>query len=341
MKKNKKSTFICVCHFFCVSLQAESEKATNPTFIIIYNRAIMLYYRRKILLALLELFGGKMSAIQMQKYLFLFTHEQINKAFSFIPYKYGCFSFQANQDMTTLGTYGYVVEAEKEYELTPKSSNYLAQLDLFDQQAMYSVYEQFGQMSQDELIRHIYVKYPFYAINSTIADQLLTPEQMEKVYAQRRHKDGKQLYTIGYEGVALEDYIKRLILEDVHVLCDVRKNAYSQKYGFNKSQLEKACEGVGIKYIHVPDLGIESNQRQDLRSQHDYDVLFAEYERTVLPHNQDALMYVRGLLDSDERIALTCFEKNPMQCHRSRVAKALMDMSAGEYTLNNIVFNTK
>lgn len=300
----------------------------------------MLYYRRKILLALLELFGGKLSAIQLQKYLFLFTHEQMNKAFSFIPYKYGCFSFQANQDMTTLGTYGYVQENEKGYLLTT-TGNYMAQLDLFDQQAMRFVYDTFAHMTQDELVTYIYVNYPFYAINSTIAERLLTPEQMQKVIAQRRHKQGKQLYTIGYEGVTLEDYIKRLILEDVHVLCDVRKNAYSQKYGFNKSQLEKACEGVGIRYVHVPDLGIESDKRQDMRSQHDYDVLFAEYDRIVIPHNQQALLGVYNMIMSDERVALTCFEKDPKQCHRSRVAKALMDMSGNQYSLNNIIFNLK
>lgn len=299
----------------------------------------MLYYRRKILLALMELFGGRLSAIQLQKYLFLFTREQINKTFSFIPYKYGCFSFQANQDMTTLSTYGYVVELEKGYELTQKSSNYLVQLDLFDQQAMRWVYDEFARLTQDELLIYVYVNYPFYAINSTIVSQLLTPEQMDKVNAQRRHKFGKQLYTIGYEGVSLEDYIKRLIIEDVHILCDVRKNAYSQKYGFNKSQLEKACDGVGIKYVHVPDLGIESIQRQNLRSQHDYDVLFAEYDRTVLPANRNALMYIYSLLHTDERVALTCFEKDPLQCHRSRVAKALMDISNNEYTLKNITFN--
>ncbi|MBQ0153319.1 MAG: DUF488 domain-containing protein [Bacteroidales bacterium] len=300
----------------------------------------MLYYRRKILLALLEMFGGKLSAIQLQKYLFLFTRNQMTRAFSFVPYKYGCFSFQANQDMTTLGTYGYVEECDNGYVLK-NHGNYLAQLDMFDQQLMRNIYDEFGQMSQNELVRHIYVKYPFYAINSTIASTLLSPDEMEKVNAQRPRKSGRKLFTIGYEGVTLEDYLKRLLLEDVHVLCDVRKNAFSQKYGFNKSQLENACKSVGIRYVHVPDLGIESDKRQDLRSQHDYDILFAEYDRTIIPQNQQALRYVYDLILKEERVALTCFEKDPKQCHRSRVAKALMDMANNQYTSNNIVFNVK
>ncbi|HBN05224.1 MAG TPA: hypothetical protein DD434_05475, partial [Bacteroidales bacterium] len=66
-----------------------------------------MYYRRKILLALLSLFGGKLTAKQLQKYLFLFTRLQDTKSFDFVPYHYGCFSFQANQDIATLTTYGY------------------------------------------------------------------------------------------------------------------------------------------------------------------------------------------------------------------------------------------
>lgn len=298
----------------------------------------MLYYRRKILLALLQLFGGKLSAIQLQKYLFLFTRGQIDKAFYFVPYRYGCFSFQANQDMQTLQTYGYVKEENKGYVLLQNETNYAAQLDMFDQQAMCDVVQNFGCMSQDELIVYTYTHYPFYAINSSIAEKLLNVEQLARIEVQKRHKYELQLYTIGYEGVSIEQYINKLILEDVHLLCDVRKNAYSQKYGFNKSQLEMACVGVGIQYVHIPDLGIDSSKRQDLRSQKDYDILFDEYERTTLAENQDSLCYVRQLVDEYKRVALTCFEKNPNQCHRSRVAKALLNVANNRLPLTHISF---
>lgn len=127
-------------------------------------------------------------------------------------------------------------------------------------------------------------------------------------------------------------YINKLIINDVHVLCDVRKNAYSQKYGFSKSQLQKACLGVGIQYVHIPDLGIESEQRQELNSQADYDRLFERYEQTTLIKNHSALLKVRELIETENRVALTCFEKDPLQCHRSRVAKALMQLPDIDYT---------
>jgi uncharacterized protein (DUF488 family) len=297
----------------------------------------MLYYRRKILLALLELFGGKLSAIQIQKYLFLFTRLQDEKSFYFVPYKYGCFSYQANQDLTTLGTYGYVITDNKEITLVDKK-HYISELTLFDQQYLYTIRDKFESMSQDELVSYIYIHYPYYAINSTIAKQLLTEEQLRKINMQKPRKSTQQLFTIGYEGVSLEQYINKLILEDIHVLCDVRKNAYSQKYGFSKSQLQKACEGVGITYIHVPDLGINSDKRQTLRTQLDYDKLFAEYENTTLKTNQQALSYLIDVLSRNKRIALTCFEKDPKQCHRTRVANAIVRATNGEYPLTHILF---
>lgn len=297
----------------------------------------MLYYRRKILLALLDLFGGRLSAIQIQKYLFLFTRLQDEKSFYFVPYKYGCFSYQANQDLTTLGTYGYVITDNKEITLVDKR-HYISELTLFDQQYLFSIRDQFGPMTQDELLSYIYIHYPYYAINSAIATQLLTEEQLLKVHQQIPHKSAHQLFTIGYEGVSLEQYINKLILEDVHVLCDVRKNAYSQKYGFSKSQLQKACEGVGITYIHVPNLGIDSEKRQTLYTQADYDKLFAEYEMTTLKTNKQALSYVIDVLRRNKRIALTCFEKDPKQCHRNRVANAIVRITNNEYPLTHILF---
>ncbi|MDD3405335.1 MAG: DUF488 family protein [Paludibacteraceae bacterium] len=298
----------------------------------------MLYNRQKILLALLELFNRQLSAIQIQKYLFLFTRKQDIKAFDFVPYQYGCFSFQANQDIVTLTKNGYITKSENYCQLNQKQSgSYLMALDMFDQATLHDIKDNYGELTQDELICYTYKVFPFYAIKSTIADKLLSPEELQAVEKQKRHFDTPQLFTIGYEGISLEEYVKRLIINDVHILCDVRKNAYSQKYGFSKAILQKACEGVGVKYIHVPQLGIESNKRQDLCSQKDYDILFDEYERTTLKQNHEVLLFVRNLIDSDKRVALTCFEKDPKQCHRSRVAKALLALPNARYTLKLLI----
>lgn len=300
----------------------------------------MLYHRRKILLALLEVFGGDLTAKQLQKYLFLVTRKQDNKSYDFIPYYYGCFSFQANQDIIALAKRGYLSITEEEtgrHIKTTKSGCYFMMLDVFEQQIVREVKENFGTLTQKDLIRYTYLNYPYYAIKSVIAADVLNEDEIVKINKQKRTFDTPQLFTIGYEGKTLEQYINLLIINDVHLLCDVRKNAYSQKYGFSKSQLEKACVGVGIKYVHIPQLGIESEFRQDLRSQKDYDNLFEFYEKNTLKQNQEYLLKVRELIDSEKRIALTCFEHNPKECHRARVAKHLMLLPDIKYELKHLM----
>ncbi|MPL70228.1 hypothetical protein SDC9_15983 [bioreactor metagenome] len=295
-----------------------------------------MYYRRKILLALLSLFGGKLTAKQLQKYLFLFTRQQDTKSFDFVPYHYGCFSFQANQDISTLTKYGYCQITETKdgrfYELI-KDEDFINTLKPEDKQKLIDTKDKFGKLTQTELILHTYRNYPYYAIKSDIAKSLLNSSELEIIEQQKTHYSEKQLFSIGYEGISLETYINKLIINDVHVLCDVRKNAYSQKYGFSKKTLELACKGTNIEYIHIPDLGIVSDKRQELNTLADYDALFNEYKQTTLIDNNKSILYIRDLLDKYKRVALTCFEKDPKQCHRTCVANSLMQLPNADYGL--------
>ena len=284
---------------------------------------------------MIDTLGGNVKAIPLQKYLFLFTRLQSaeERVYDFVPYQYGCFSFQLNQDLASLEKQGYIEITNNNIHLIIDNKYYWSSLDMFEMKNLEIVKEKYSNMTQEELIRYTYANYPFYAVKSKIAKDIMSEEEMQRIDAQKRHFDEPMLFTIGYEGLSLEQYIKKLIIYDVHTLCDVRKNAYSQKYGFSKHTLEKACIGVGIRYIHIPQLGIDSDKRQYLRSQRDYDILFKEYEQTTLKNNKDALLFVRSILDSDKRVALTCFEKDPNQCHRSRVAHALMQLPNIEYKL--------
>lgn len=287
----------------------------------------MMYYRRKILLALIEAFGGQMHPISLQKALFLFTREQDkeNRAYSFVPYKYGCFSFNASHDISVLEKSGFLKIIDKDIALTA-SGHYAAELDLFDAGRLNCIFGLYKDYTDDDFIDYTYKNYPYYAINSEIAKKHLNAEQMDVV----RQKDHRKthtnhtLYTIGYEGLSLEEYLNKLLINGVMVLCDVRKNAYSQKYGFSKAVLQSACDGVGIKYVHIPELGIESSQRQELFSQADYDILFEKYRNTVLTSSDEYLDRIVNMIDTDERVALTCFEKNVEQCHRTQIARKIM-----------------
>ncbi|WP_424962481.1 DUF488 family protein [Ekhidna sp.] len=290
-----------------------------------------MYYRRKLLLGVLEEFGGVLSHTRLQKILLLVTRKQEQKSFDFVPYKFGSFSFQANQDLSTLSKKNLVIDRAKslgsDWVLNTEES-FLMTLKKEDQAAIKQTKKEVGHLNQRELVKYTYINYPYFATKSQIAEEVLNVEELEKVNAQKRSLDQAAFFTIGYEGISLETYLNKLIINDVRLLCDVRKNPLSMKYGFSKNQLKRACESVGIEYVHIPQLGIESGKRSDLNTINDYKRLFDEYEETTLHENSDYVEEIYNLTGKYRRIAITCFEKEPCMCHRSRVAAALKRLPA-------------
>lgn len=300
----------------------------------------MRFYREKCLAALMEQLPDWASSIQIQKLVFLLTDNQEERVYDFMPYKYGCYSMQLSQDLRNLVKDGYLLceedGATHKYKIARHDLQLYKLIEERDRRTTIRIVNRFSTLPINDLIRYTYQNYPFFAINSQMAKDILSDVEYSAVLRQRPHKDARSLMTIGYEGISLEKYIVLLLQNDVRVLCDVRKNAYSQKFGFSKSQLEKACTGTGIKYVHIPNLGIVSEKRKELNSQSDYDALFDEYEETTLQSAREELNYLFMLLQNEKRIALTCFEHNPLQCHRSRIAKKLMSISQCNYTLLNL-----
>ncbi|MEN9461751.1 MAG: hypothetical protein RIS84_1771 [Pseudomonadota bacterium] len=131
------------------------------------------------------------------------------------------------------------------------------------------------------------------------------------------------LFTIGYEGLSSEAYFHKLVENNVKLLCDVRKNAISRKKGFSKSSLKEIASNYGIEYVHFRELGIDSEYRKNLKTQMDYDRLLNQYELRILSEQSSEISNVVTLLQQYERIALTCFESQHVQCHRSRVAQVV------------------
>jgi uncharacterized protein (DUF488 family) len=177
----------------------------------------------------------------------------------------------------------------------------------------------------DALVAEAYRRHPYYAIRSEIAEQVLVGDtaSLTAIAAARPTKGYPGLCTIGYEGRSLEGYLNALLQDAVTVLCDVRQNPISRKYGFSKSTLQKSCEGVGIRYEHLPELGIASEDRRGLTSREDYDALFDAYTRETLPNQATALMKIWNWIEQCDRVALTCYERMPEQCHRTCVAREL------------------
>jgi len=138
------------------------------------------------------------------------------------------------------------------------------------------------------------------------------------------------LFTIGYEGLSSEVYFQKLLAHQVKLLCDVRKNAISRKKGFSKSSLRESASNHGIDYIHLRDLGIDSEQRKSLKTPQDYDELLNQYEKRILHYQQADINHIFELLNQYHCIALTCFESHHTLCHRGRVAKLVVTLNPNE-----------
>ncbi len=144
------------------------------------------------------------------------------------------------------------------------------------------------------------------------------------------------LFTIGYEGISLEEYLVRLLKNNVKVLVDVRNNPMSMKYGFSKNQLKKYCTSLGIEYMHFPEVGIKSEERKELITQTDYDNLFKVYRKKNLTATLKTQNEILKLLKYHKRIALTCFEANIGQCHRKHLAEAIENLPGFSYEVKHI-----
>ncbi len=285
----------------------------------------MLFDRQRVLLELLDALNEPIGSTDFQKLLFLYTREgESTPSYNFIPYRFGCFSFTSYADKRRLIEQDLLDQDDQMWKLTEKGRR-IARSGERSPLSMARFAKQYKSLRGNKLVADVYQRYPYFATRSEVVEKILpNQEDRARVEAARPAKRTPGLVTIGYEGKALETYLNQLLQEGVTLLCDVRRNPLSRKYGFSKSTLNHACEGVGIRYEHLPELGISSEKRQDLETQADYDKLFTAYERQTLPRQTKVLIKIASwICEGGERIALTCFELLPHQCHRHCVAEAL------------------
>ena len=121
----------------------------------------IMYYRRRILLTILERAGNRMEKLRLQKLLFLFTRQQKKPAYHFLPYKTGCYSFQANEDARILSDhYGFLKIDKQYYSLHDRVCETVGALKTEDAVHLENLFEQYGKLSTNELIHRITEQYP-------------------------------------------------------------------------------------------------------------------------------------------------------------------------------------
>ncbi|MDO8549704.1 MAG: DUF488 family protein [Ignavibacteria bacterium] len=280
-----------------------------------------------------------MDSTDFEKLLFLYCKNTKQNYYDFFPYKFGCFSHLSYQDKRVLIKYGYLKESDK-FELRYSNEgmnskkSFINELKEDDKKSLQKFAAKSKNVRGSRLIKETYLQYPSYAVKSEIAEKILNKDELRKVKNSISTLCNKTLFTAGYEGLTIDAYINKLILNNISLVVDVRRNPLSMKYGFSKTKLKIYLEKAGINYIHLPELGIVSKLRKNLETQEDYQELFDYYASETLLLNIEAINKIITLLNKYNRITLTCFEADHKSCHRHKITEWLINNGFAEQIIH-------
>lgn len=139
------------------------------------------------------------------------------------------------------------------------------------------------------------------------------------------------IFTIGYEGAAMADFLATLSRAGVRHVMDVRELPQSRRPGFSKKSLSQALSSVGIEYTHVRQLGDPKHGREAARRGN------MEEFRSIFEAHMDLQASQESLEDAAKAVmqsptVLMCYERDPMHCHRSLIVQRLLRLRSLQVT---------
>ncbi len=277
-----------------------------------------MFRRQKVLLYLilqLKRLDRKLPRTYLDKLLFLLKKEtsidEVVKFYNFYPHNYGPFSNQFYFDLGDLQSHAYLVEDKQSHDIKLiKSTNEIESfLSHEERQIVDQIVTKYGDYTTKRIMDYVYQNYPEYAERSLL-----------KTQTKRGYPAG--IFSIGYEKKDIDSFLNLLIQNHVEVVVDVRANPFSMNFVFTKTKLENYLKKAGIEYLHIPELGINSEHRKDLKTDADYAELFQFYSETILPKQTHKVKELLTL-GKKKRIALLCFEHDKDHCHRGVVSREL------------------
>jgi uncharacterized protein (DUF488 family) len=131
-----------------------------------------------------------------------------------------------------------------------------------------------------------------------------------------------KIFTIGYEGTTVPEFIAAVKHAGVERVIDVRALPLSRRPGFSKTALSGALEEAGIEYIHLKALGTPAAGRQAARAGR-----HAELERIYAGQLELPEAMAQGAqmieLAREKPSALLCMEREPAHCHRTLLLNSI------------------
>ncbi|WP_118857115.1 DUF488 family protein [Sphingomonas mesophila] len=132
-----------------------------------------------------------------------------------------------------------------------------------------------------------------------------------------------KLFTIGYEGTTMDDFLAALRGAGVERVIDVRALPLSRRPGFSKTPLKGALAEAGIDYVHLRALGTPAEGREAARAGRQHDLERIYDAQLGLPEAIVAAEELKALA-AEKSSALLCFERDPKHCHRTLLWRAAL-----------------
>ncbi|HVM22601.1 MAG TPA: DUF488 domain-containing protein [Sphingomicrobium sp.] len=131
-----------------------------------------------------------------------------------------------------------------------------------------------------------------------------------------------RIFTIGYEGTTVGEFVAALQRDGVERVIDVRALPLSRRPGFSKTPLRSALADAGIDYVHLKALGTPADGRAAARAGRHADLERIYSGQLELPEAiaQSAQMLA---LAEEKPSALLCMEREPAHCHRTLLLDAV------------------
>jgi uncharacterized protein (DUF488 family) len=137
-----------------------------------------------------------------------------------------------------------------------------------------------------------------------------------------------ELYTLGYQGISIFQYIDVLKENGVTLVCDVRNNPFSFKVGFSKKKFQEYLMKADIEYVHLSHLGVPQKLRKKAKGPVTRRRMFEYFENVILSKDSavEELQQIIKLMSS-RKLVLTCFERDHTDCHRFHIAERIEKIS--------------
>ena len=131
-----------------------------------------------------------------------------------------------------------------------------------------------------------------------------------------------RIFTIGYEGATVPEFVLALQRARVERVIDVRALPLSRRPGFSKSALKGALEEAGIEYLSLKALGTPAEGRAAARAGRHADLQRIYSGQLQLPEAMAQSAQMLGLAQ-EKPSALLCMEREPRYCHRTLLLDAV------------------